>query len=314
MEHGGRILGPFTTSSPHSILWMNKWWDNESLTDRNWNIGGERLWIAPEIQYCIKDREHIHTSYSLPKQMDPGNYKLKKVKNCVCLETKMSLEAHNKSSQLQKLSITRIIEPLPNPLRTLKKMNSLMEGVFFSGYNHTVELKTTTKDPQPSEPWSVMQVRQGGISIIPTYGTAQIGWYYRPKTEETIHIKPHQMRIDHKPNDLFKIGIHNTSCTGRVGYLNNNQNPYLIVRNYFTSPSHEYVEEPFDSPGENGYAFHLYNSNSSDEQFAEIECHGPSVGGKSKLKRSSSTFETYFFEGKIEQLRAISHELLSYDT
>ena len=317
MEHGGRIFGPFTAKE--SVLWMPSRWDSlttwkESWSQQYWNLGGERLWIAPEIQYCIKDRNTMSTSWSLPPAMDPSNYHLTYRQNDnIQLETEMSLVAHHHNSQEQHLYVKRIIEPLQNPLRTLIEHDLFMAEVAFSGYQHTIHLETDTENSCLSEAWSIMQVRQGGISIIPTYGTPQIGWYYRPEKSELINQAPPFMLVQHKPGNLFKIGIHSTACTGRVGYLHlQTERPYLLVRNYLVNPSATYVEEPFDAPGEKGYAFHLYNSADLKEQFGEIECHGNAIGGKTGKRSATSTLETWLFEGKREQLELITQKLLSY--
>ncbi|MHB1335910.1 MAG: hypothetical protein ACYCXQ_08095 [Candidatus Humimicrobiaceae bacterium] len=79
LERGGRILGPFTSMDKESILWVNPSFAESSLFKKflesgDWNIGGGRLWIAPELQHNCKDRKNFSEGYMLPKQADPGNY------------------------------------------------------------------------------------------------------------------------------------------------------------------------------------------------------------------------------------------------
>lgn len=312
LENGGRILGPFSSSTSNSILWMNKWWDNFASSPPNWNIGGERLWIAPELRYCIKNRKDIKSSYFLPKDMDPANYQLSTTSDAVILKTRMHLRPSDHPTEIQTLSVRRDIKSLSNPLRTLSDSEDLMKNTVFSGYSHVVNLIAENNNPLPSEPWSIMQVRQGGKSIIPVYSNPKVGWYYTPKQKNIIHFFPYHIITEHPSNSLYKIGINACSCTGRVGYYFEDHQTTLIIRNFMVSPSNMYQEEPFDSPGDKGYAFHLYNSESITEQFSEIECHGISVGDKPLDKESTSIFESYFFQGKKEQIRQIAHILLSY--
>lgn len=321
MKHGGRILGPFTGSTSSSILWMPSWWSSRetwrnAVSEQFWNYGGERLWIAPEIQYCIEDRLNLNGSYNLPSEMDPGNYHLTESKDSfVQLEANMELKALHHTPPTQRISVKRTISPIANPLHALQSRAGLMPGVQFSGYRHSVHMHINSPNSCLSETWSIMQVRQGGLSIVPTYGNPQIGWYYRPKEAHCIDEKQSPMIIRHSANSLFKIGVHSVNLTGRVGYLHSapeTASPYLIIRNYRVSPSADYSEEPFATPGEHGYAFHLYNSGNPEEQFGEVECHGNAIGGASGERSSITELDTWFFEGEAYHLELIAHQLLSY--
>ncbi|WP_422479077.1 hypothetical protein [Pleomorphochaeta sp. DL1XJH-081] len=321
VELGGRILGPFSGINKRSVLWMPSWWNTseswkEAIIRKEWNIGGERLWVAPEIQYCITDRFNPTLSYKLPAEMDPGEYHITRPRaSLINLEAKMKLKALHYSPPDQQISVGRKVEPAKNPLRNLYQRDLLMKGIQYSGYKHSIQLRIESPDPCLSEAWSIMQVRQGGISILPTFGKPQIGWYYHPEPTSLIEFEKSPMLVHHCEQKLFKIGIHSTSLTGRAGYLHNADGtnpPYLIIRNYRVSPSSEYCEEPFTSPGENGYACHLYNSGNPKERFGEIECHGNAMGGSSEEDTSSLTLETWFFEGNYMQLEMIAHQLLSY--
>ncbi|RPI57998.1 MAG: hypothetical protein EHM56_02890, partial [Chloroflexi bacterium] len=60
-QRGGRILGPFPTVDSEGLFWINSAWSQpesfrQFLASGNWNLGGDRVWIAPEIQYSVKDR------------------------------------------------------------------------------------------------------------------------------------------------------------------------------------------------------------------------------------------------------------------
>ena len=60
-QHGGRIFGPFLSKESASIFWSNDVFAGPDtfkafLDSGSWNIGGDRMWIAPEIQYHVPDR------------------------------------------------------------------------------------------------------------------------------------------------------------------------------------------------------------------------------------------------------------------
>jgi len=51
-----------------------------SLRAGTGNLGGDRMWIAPELQYSVTDRTNFFGSFRLQKQMDPGEYSWKRLK------------------------------------------------------------------------------------------------------------------------------------------------------------------------------------------------------------------------------------------
>ncbi len=60
-QRGGWILGPFLSQDGESIFWMNDAFADAAafstlLKTGEWNLGGDRVWIAPESQYHIRDR------------------------------------------------------------------------------------------------------------------------------------------------------------------------------------------------------------------------------------------------------------------
>ncbi len=61
LEHGGRILGPFLSEESASIAWLNEVWADADafsayIAAKEWNLGGERIWISPEIHIRVRDR------------------------------------------------------------------------------------------------------------------------------------------------------------------------------------------------------------------------------------------------------------------
>ena len=103
-ERGGRVFGPFLTQGGESILWINDAFaDAESfrefLASGSWNLGGERMWIAPEIQYSVRDRDDFWGTVFWSPQVDPGNYTLEQPQpDWWQLSQDMTLEAYNLAS------------------------------------------------------------------------------------------------------------------------------------------------------------------------------------------------------------------------
>jgi len=83
-QRGGRIFGPFIDEDTPSIGWMSQAFKNprqfQALIKRGeWNVGGTRAWISPELQFHISNRFDFDGSYSLPAALDPGNHSLEQV-------------------------------------------------------------------------------------------------------------------------------------------------------------------------------------------------------------------------------------------
>jgi len=55
LQRSGRIFGPFSGEESESILWINKCFAHKEdfkafLESGNWNLGGDRIWMAPELE------------------------------------------------------------------------------------------------------------------------------------------------------------------------------------------------------------------------------------------------------------------------
>jgi hypothetical protein len=80
LERGGRVFGPFF-GAEGGLLWTNCAWGDAGafhglLAGGEWNVGGDRVWIAPEIQFHVRDRSDPDRSMRIPRATDPGAYRL----------------------------------------------------------------------------------------------------------------------------------------------------------------------------------------------------------------------------------------------
>jgi len=79
LPYGARVLGLFSISS-ENFYWVNPMLVNAMDTETffsstGWkNSGGDRTWIAPEINLFIKDSNDPWNSYEVPASIDPGDY------------------------------------------------------------------------------------------------------------------------------------------------------------------------------------------------------------------------------------------------
>ena len=318
LQRGGRVLGPFLSPTAPSLFWLNP-----VLADRGtfqafldageWNLGGERIWIAPEIQYNATDRANFWGTLRVPPQMDPGDYTLTRpAPAAVELHARMTLEAFNLASGVKTLDLARRISPLPDPLRALDGHAALLSGVTYAGYAQQAALSETASDAIMSEVWNLVQLNAGGQLIIPASPHLQATRYFNTVPAEARTVREGALRIAITGDNQYKVGYKAAHLSGKLGYLNHlpDGRAYLLARSYPNNPSSVYVEEAPDRPGSNGESIHVYNDDGAMGGFGEMECHGQTIGGPTGSASQTDTFLLWLYAGPSAQVETIAEHLL----
>ena len=123
-QHGGHIFGPFSEQYPEGLFWIpdsiqDKDSYKELIDNKIWNIGGDRVWIAPEIQFNIRDRSRYRESLDTPKTIDPGCFSMVRRQDAICLEQSLDLQSYNTVTGSMHLDLKRTILNAENPLRRM---------------------------------------------------------------------------------------------------------------------------------------------------------------------------------------------------
>lgn len=317
-QHGGRIFGPFLSPESESIFWMNPAWADPAafrrfLDSGDWNQGGDRVWIAPEIQFNIQDRTDFWGSYELPAQMDPGQYRLDQpAPDRWRLRMGLTLTAYNLASGQKQLSLERIIRPVADPLRHLPGYESLLAGVRFAGYEQAITLAETQADRIMSEAWSLVQLNPGGELLIPASPQVEYSDYFEPVDDSYQAFDGHHIRLKITGDRRYKVGYQAAHTFGRLAYCNQlaGEQAYLVVRNFFNNPAAPYIEEPPDQPGRRGRSIHVYNDGGGFGGFGELECNGQTIGGSTGRSVSVDQMVLWLYVGPPEQIQAIALHLI----
>jgi len=320
-RRGGRIFGPFLppneTSGSETIFWTNGVFAEPDafesfLVSGDWNLGGERIWMAPEIQYSVHDRTDFWGTLAWPEQVDPGNYVLEQPADDRCLLSQdMTLEAYNIASGQKNLHLERVIRPAEDPLRTLRNYDDLIESVLFTGYEHVVSLAESESSQIMSEAWSLVQLNPGGVLVIPASPQVAFVDYYEPAGAlQTFHTDHVRLRITGRHQ--YKLGYKAAHVFGRIGYFNQLRDgrTYLIVRSFYNNPSRPYGEEPAHLPGWNGYSIHVYNDDGNAGGFGEMECNCQTIGGPARRSSSTDELMLWLYVGPTGKIREIAQQLL----
>lgn len=316
MQRGGRLFGPFAPGDDAPPLC----WINPALADAaafraliaagEWNVGGERIWIAPEIQFHIRDRGDFWGTYAMPSAVDPGAYAIERASGRVHLRQGVTLHAYNLASGMKALAVSRTIQPADDPLRTLSHYPA---GLTYAGYAHTVTLTETNDVPIVSETWNIVQLEPGGTLFIPTVSDhVEATAYFGTLPEEATTVRERRVQISITGKQQFKVGYQAACMTGRMGYYHEllDNSAYLIVRTFFNNPSALYSEEPPAAPGRNGHSVHVYNDGGDFGGCGEMECNGQAIGGSTNRASSTDTFLMWIYTGTPAAVRSAAHLLL----
>lgn len=318
LAYGGRVLGPFAGEDGESLFWSPAWLGDPAalgavVSAKGADLGGERVWIAPEVQYNIRDRADLGT-YRLPPQLDPGSYRLDRpAPGEWRLRQRLTLDAYNIASGQKTLDLIIRVTRLADPLRDLSAYPALVDGVQYAGYAHTVTLSETRSDAVMSQTWNLVQLNPGGHVLIPASPCAE-ATDYRRGAPFAAALAPHGggFRFPITGAHLFKVGYRAAHTTGRVGYLNtlDDGRAYLLVRAFDNDPSVRYIDEPADSPGHSGDSLQVYNDGGVLGGFGELECFGRAIGGAAGISAATDTFRLWVYTGSPERITTIAAHLL----
>lgn len=320
-QRGGRILGPFLSAQGQSLFWLNKAFTRPDsfsafLYSGDWNLGGERIWIAPEIQYLVKDRADFWGSIRVPAQMDPGQYTLDSTQpGQIRLRQTVTLAAFNLASGQKELTIEKVIRPVEDPLRHLRSYATLAGGLLFAGYEQTVSLAESRSDEIMSEVWNLVQLNPGGQLLIPAASHIEYNDYFEPVDSAHQTIYPHYVCLNITGQRRYKVGYKAAQVFGRLAYLNHlaDGRACLIVRNFFNNPSAPYAEEPAALPGQCGHSIHVYNDDGALGGFGELECNGQTIGGATGKSATTDQFVLWLYVGNSQKIKQLIPHLLGIE-
>ncbi len=317
-QHGGHIFGPFSDHYPEGLFWIP-----ESVKDpeeyrklierRLWNIGGDRVWIAPEIQFNIRDRSRFRDTLDTPKTIDPGCFFMERNQDIVTLKQAIDLESYNTVTGTVHVELERTILKALNPLRKLPEYDILMTSVSYCGFEQVLDLTAESEQEIYAESWDLLQIRPKGTLYLPMYHVIRGTDHYEPAADHE-YLAEHGVCLNITGDARYKIAYKSAVLTGRFGYLADEKDgeSSLIIMNYPNNPSAMYSEEPPLTEGDTGYSVHIYNDDGNSGGFAEMECNLQTIGRPTGLNHSVDRVTKWIYTGKRKRLTAIAKVLLGY--
>ena len=315
-RRGGRILGPFKGEAGESVFWANAALnDSEAfqrfMESRDWNLGGDRYWMEPEVPLYIRDRSDFDGSYTVQSEIDPGRYSLLRDGDTVTLAQTVEAEVFGEKVAEKHFTMQRRVRALNNPFSSEARAYGIMECF---GFAQDLSVEDLSDDHSVYlESWILTQVNPGGELIMPHTGSAaEYLNYYEPIDGALIEERDRRMWIKVTGKAHFKLGFKATSITGRSGYLGHmsNGDAYLLVKQVFNDPSNIYCGGPGWAPDKYGYSAFLYNDSGSLGGFGEYELCGKTLSGDTGIRCADDTMNYYFFFGEEAALRQLAADIL----
>jgi len=314
---GGRVYGPFFDGGAPANWLPPEFGDVGALralvASGAWNVGGDRVWVGPEIAYMIADRDDYWGSYTMPPSLDPGEHELDLVDGVAELRRTATLHAHTPPEGAATADLRLRVSAAAHPLRHLRLRaddRRRVDTVDYAGYRTEVRLRFTSEGRQEAESWLLDQVPGGGTAFVAATPGVQVTDYYEPVGELLTEVVG-GVAVALPGDARFKIGVAAPQVTGRVAHVRAlpDGRALAFVRSSPVDPSAEYSEEPDPSPGVRGDALHLYDDDGGLGGFAEVEARGTPVVGPAP-EAVTDTFASWWFRGAPDDVARVVEMLV----
>jgi hypothetical protein len=316
--YGGRVYGPFFGDDV-SANWIPDAFADASqfaelIGSEFWNVGGERIWIGPEIAFMIPNRDDYWGSYMMPASLDPGKHTLTRDGDTVVLRRTATLESFVEPTGTTVVEVEIRVRAAAHPLRHLRGEFAHTSTMDFAGYTSEVTIHQSTALPILAESWNLTQIPAGGIALVSAVPQAQVTDYYEPVGDLLTPVTG-GVAVTITGADRFKLGFAAPHVFGRVGYLTAGANgsASFLLRNSLTDPAAEYSEEPDFAPGHRGDPIHIYNDDGGLGGFAELEARGRPIGAPDVPARTTDAVTTWWFRGEESTIAGIARSLTGID-
>jgi hypothetical protein len=308
---GGRVLGVYLDREDDNLLWthpaLGELASAKSFVEAGeWNLGGDRCWLAPELELHFLDAENpSHDNYIVPTKIDPGQYAIaSRFATGITFATRGDARNARTGGKFA-FQIARSIALCEPPIETRE--------LRYVGYELASELVVDSPDrPEACYGlWQLMQLPSGGVLSIATHGKPALVDYFATGVDSHCRCAAGSVTFPITAQAQHKIGLAARDVTGRVSYLRplDDDRGTLIVRQASIFPGAVYADYPAHQPQRRDIAIQAYNDAGSLGTFGEMEYHAPAACAANNF-RTYDVSRTWCFGGSLARLRAVESELL----
>lgn len=318
LERGGRVIGVYNEEHSENAFWVHPQLSSTELaygqyvSGIDWNIGGDRTWISPEVEFNVADTSSFWESYRVQPSLDPGHYKFEnnKEQGCLTLQQNFVVDAYRAHKQLT-LDLKKRICLIPDPLKSIEKFHPAISYAYL-GYSMECTLSILNDEPVSLSLWNLVQLPAGGEIVISTRGKALVHDFFKPTGPSHLSVLPGEVRFKLDAQSQHKISIKVNDVTGRAGYIREGTDGkhYLFIRQFDVDPSAEYGDVPAHALSDKGHCVQCYNDNGELGQFGELEYHTPMMDRSSGNNILQDTSQVGCYLGRLEDMLRIQQLLL----
>lgn len=306
---GGRILG-LAPDHQTNTLWTHEALQSESgarklLNTAGWlNFGGDRAWIAPEVETNFSYPHNSKPVYDVPKSIDPGQYHVSaQDAHAVRLSAAMTVHFHRLQAEAR-LLVERVVTCLPeSPL-------PIPGEVQFAGYRLQSAFSSAELIPKGVRPglWHILQAPGGGKIMIPVRpGAKPRAFIGTPACE----LAGRRLTCNVVTSKSFKFSLRADDCLGFMLYINTARSPATLVARHFAVHDRAgYSDEPYDDPSDLGHVQQVYVDDGALGGFGEMEYHTPALASQGPTTLTD-TSEVWGFTGPAGHLTILAEQLLA---
>lgn len=260
----GRVLQ--VALGEHDAFWVNPQWTGD------WNAGGDRLWLAPELAWFWQTSKSIDWSrYQVPASVDPGCWRVVAQQPGFCKVQQHCRVRHQQRRGSVEVEVTRAFTQLHLPAQP-----GLARWV---AYQSDTELHVRAGNRgQAVGIWQLLQVPPGGEMLFPCRATPRFRQHFGTIPQSFWKRTGRLFTCRITGDQQFKIGLAPDLVTGRLAYARPVQGGRLVILREFRPQSwRAYCDRPMSAPATQGDAVQVYNDCGAAGGFGEMEYHSPAL-------------------------------------
>lgn len=275
LPSAGRMLQ--ATVAGHDALWRNADWDGTA-----WNVGGDRLWLGPEVNWFWTTRHSDDPATAVVQEgLDPGAWRVveQSAGHCFVAQTARVRHLHRGATATFELSRSFHLEDVRLPL-------------FSEHLAYRVEATATAVEAPPGEQaslWTLLQVPNGGVLELPNVpGDGYRHYFGSP--DGILDDSDDVVSLRITGSQRYKIGVASWATNGRAAYHRAVPGGRLVILHLFSpQPWRPYADRPQLAEGD-GDALEAYNDGGEFGGFGEVEHHSPAltIGGPDRSVADTS--------------------------
>jgi len=260
----GRVLQ--ARVGEHRAFWTNDQWSGD------WNAGGDRLWLGPEVSWFWKSVEKFDvTQHEVPAAIDPGAWHVISSDDDHCNLEQEVLLRHRRREAWARVHIERRFAPVDLAEAPLWKSQVAYETA------NTLRILDGTPGER-IDLWSISQVPAGGSVFVGARQNAVPRDYFTPITDESWSREGVLLRFEISGETVYKIGLAPGEVSGRMAYARLVEDEYFVILREFCPQAWRlYADVPMNDLGGSGDAIQLYNDDGTFGGFGEMEFHSPAL-------------------------------------